>query len=339
MSKSAILNISPMSFPWQTADPFLFCVHHLDFYPEGDENMGPRASLAGRNIGSDFGNKDGWSMYHGQDVPGFPMHPHRGFETITLARNGFIDHSDSLGAAARFGHGDVQWMTAGSGVVHSEMFPLVHKDKENPTELFQIWLNLPKASKMVDPYFTMFWQKDVPERTFEDSEGRKTHLTVVAGEIDGLTPPSPPPNSWASNPNSDIAIWTLKLDPGAEWTIPAGVEGANRSVYYFQGESLELGGQTVRKGQFARVDPTQAIGLKNGSKIGEILILQGRPIGEPVAQHGPFVMNEPHEIRQAMIDYQRTGFGGWPWKSYGPVHDRDRGRFARHPDGRVEEGT
>lgn len=339
MSKNAVLNISPMSFPWQTADPFLFCVHHLDFYPEGDENMGPKASLAGRNIGSDFGNKDGWSMYHGQDVPGFPMHPHRGFETITLARNGFIDHSDSLGAAARFGHGDVQWMTAGSGVVHSEMFPLVHKEKENPTELFQIWLNLPRASKMVDPYFTMFWEKEVPKKTYEDEKGRKTHLTVVAGNIDDLAPPSPPPNSWASNPNSDIAIWTLKLDPGAEWTIPAGAEGANRSVYYFQGSSMELAGQTVKKGQFARVDPTQTITLKNGNDVGEVLILQGRPIGEPVAQHGPFVMNEPHEIRQAMIDYQRTGFGGWPWKSYGPVHERHKGRFARHPDGRIEEGS
>jgi redox-sensitive bicupin YhaK (pirin superfamily) len=122
--------------PWPTLDPFLFCVHHLDMYPEGDERMGPKASLAGRNIGSDFAGIDGWRMYHGDVVPGFPRHPHRGFETITIARQGYIDHSDSLGATARFGHGDVQWMTAGRGIVHSEMFPLVKRDGDNPGELF-----------------------------------------------------------------------------------------------------------------------------------------------------------------------------------------------------------
>jgi redox-sensitive bicupin YhaK (pirin superfamily) len=336
MSKNAVLSVSPMGFPWQTQDPFLFCVHHLDFYPEGDEKMGPKASVSGRNIGSDFSNKDGWSMYHGQDVPGFPMHPHRGFETITIARNGFIDHSDSLGAAARFGNGDVQWMTAGSGVVHSEMFPLVNKDKENPTELFQIWLNLPRKSKMVDPYFTMFWKNTVPRKTIEDTEGRRIELVAIAGAVEGLEPPTPPPNSWASDPKADIAIWTLKLDEGAKWTIPAGPEGANRTVYFFVGESLSVDGQKLSKGQLAKVDPTQEIVIENGAALGEVLILQGRPIGEPVVQHGPFVMNEPQEIRQAMIDYHQTGFGGWPWPSYGPVHPREQERFARHPDGRVE---
>ena len=150
--------------PWPTLDPFLFCVHHLDEYPAGDDALRPKASLAGRSIGHDFSGKDGWSMYHGDGVPGFPQHPHRGFETVTVARQGFIDHSDSLGAAARFGEGDLQWMTAGKGVVHSEMFPLLKENADNPTELFQIWLNLPAASKMVEPHFSMFWAGAIPRQ-------------------------------------------------------------------------------------------------------------------------------------------------------------------------------
>ncbi len=127
--------------------------------------MGPAESLAGRNIGQDFNPNEKWRMYHGEKVPGFPAHPHRGFETVTVVTKGVVDHSDSLGAAGRFGFGDVQWMTAGKGVQHCEMFPLLHKDKENPLELFQIWLNLPKASKMVAPHFAMLWSDAIPNLT------------------------------------------------------------------------------------------------------------------------------------------------------------------------------
>ena len=110
-----VLQTIPLGFQWATVDPFLFCVHHLDKYPEANEFMGPAASLAARDLGMDFAGADGWRMYHGSTVPGFPQHPHRGFETVTFVRQGYIDHSDSLGATARFGRGDVQWLTAGGG--------------------------------------------------------------------------------------------------------------------------------------------------------------------------------------------------------------------------------
>ena len=159
-----IVEVKPLGFPWETADPFLFCVHHDDAYPRGNAQMGPAASLAGRDIGQDFAGKDGWRMYHGRTVPGFPSHPHRGFETVTIVRRGLIDHSDSLGATARFGAGDVQWLTAGRGIVHAEMFPLVDEANPNPLELFQIWLNLPARNKMVEPHFTMLWSEDIPRK-------------------------------------------------------------------------------------------------------------------------------------------------------------------------------
>ena len=131
-------------------------------------------------------------------IKGFPMHPHRGIETVTYMLAGEVRHRDSLGNAGTIGAGDVQWMTAGGGIVHAEMFPLLDADSPNPVQLFQIWLNLPSRDKLVDPYFTMFWGDDIPQRVDTDGEGRAAVLTVIAGETEGLRPPTPPPDSWAA---------------------------------------------------------------------------------------------------------------------------------------------
>jgi redox-sensitive bicupin YhaK (pirin superfamily) len=329
----------PLGFPWQTRDPFLFCVHHLDHYPAGTERLGPpKASLAGRDLGMDFTIKDGWRMYHGDVVPGFPAHPHRGFETVTLARRGFIDHSDSLGATARFGQGDVQWMTAGKGIVHCEMFPLVRPDADNTVELFQIWLNLPARHKMVEPHFSMLWAPTIPKRSVKDEAGRETRIAIVAGRYGEAEGPPPPPKSWAASADHDVAIWTIELEPEAAFEIPAAAPDANRTLYFFDGASIEVAGHVVDRHAALHLHNADVVTLRNGPKRTELLMLQGRPIGEPVAQHGPFVMNTRAEIAQAMMDYQRTRFGGWPWPSPEPVHSREAGRFAKHADGRVEKG-
>ncbi|HET7505476.1 MAG TPA: pirin family protein [Kofleriaceae bacterium] len=327
----------PLGFPWQTQDPFLFCVHHDDAYPAGNEHMGPAASLAGRDIGQDFAGKDGWRMYHGETVPGFPGHPHRGFETVTIARRGLIDHADSLGAAARFGRGDVQWLTAGRGIVHSEMFPLLDRTAPNPVELFQIWLNLPRADKMVEPHFSMLWADQIPHHVVRDANGRATEVTVIAGRLDDAAPPAPPPHSWASRPESDVAIWSIRMQPGAIWTLPPARPGTHRTLYWFRGAALRVGDRTIPRtcGMALRPDAAVPLAAGPGTADVELLVLQGRPIGEPIAQHGPFVMTTRGELQQAFVDYQRTRFGGWPWPSEAPVHGRE-GRFARHADGRVE---
>ncbi len=325
-----------LGFPWPTLDPFLFCVHHDDAYPEGNELMGPVAPLTGRNLGGDFVVKDGWRMYHGETVPGFPRHPHRGFETVTLARQGYIDHADSMGATARFGHGDAQWMTAGKGVVHAEMFPLVNRDRGNRTELFQIWLNLPARHKMVEPHFTMLWNEAIPQHRFSDAQGRVVEVVTVAGTLSGKTPPKPPPSSWASDPSSGVAIWTIRMAPGARWTLPAAAAGLNRTLFAFLGKDLTVAGQTVPAKLGMKLQSDVAVELVNGSEPSELLMLQGRPIGEPVEQHGPFVMNTRDELMKAYADYRSTGFGGWPWKRDDPVHSREKGRFAIHANGHTE---
>src|SRR5215218_9825354 len=182
--RDVVLHTSPLGMPWRTPSPFLFCVHHDDQFPPGNEHFGPAASLEGRDLGQDFEGKDGWRMYHGETIPGFPHHPHRGFETVTIVREGLLDHADSLGAAARFGGGDVQWLTAGKGILHSEMFPLLKRDEPNPAELFQIWLNLPRKNKLVEPYFSMLWSERIPRQTFRDEGGGTTEVVVVAGTLE-----------------------------------------------------------------------------------------------------------------------------------------------------------
>ncbi|HEY4184472.1 MAG TPA: pirin family protein, partial [Polyangia bacterium] len=283
----------PLGFPWKTPDPFLFCVHHDDRYPAGNEHMGPATTLEGRNIGQDFEGKDGWRMYHGELVPGFPQHPHRGFETVTVVRRGLLDHSDSLGAGARYGGGDVQWLTAGKGILHSEMFPLLNRAQPNPLELFQIWLNLPAVDKMVDPYFSMMWNNTIPRHVSHDDAGRATEVTVVAGHHDALKTavPKPPPNSWAARAEADVAIWTIKMAAGATWTLPPAAKGTNRTLYFFQGSALRAGGHAISPAHGIELRGDSALSLEAGPDEVEMLLLQGRPIGEPVAQYGPFVMN------------------------------------------------
>jgi quercetin 2,3-dioxygenase len=339
-SSPAIVAMQPLGFPWVTIDPFLFCAYHDDAYPAGNAQMGPAASLVGRDIGQDFSRKDGWSMYHGTQVPGFPSHPHRGFETVTIVRKGLIDHSDSLGAAARFGGGDVQWVTAGQGIVHSEMFPLLDAAQPNPLELFQIWLNLPAKNKMVKPHFTMLWNEDVPRYVGTDALGRTTQVALIAGGLPyapNERPPSPPPDSWAAQADADVAIWTIKMQAGARWTLPAASgQGTRRSVYFFKGQSVVIAAQAVQQHAAIELRADSAVELVNGDTEAEFLLLQGKPIAEPVAQYGPFVMNTQAEIHQAIADYRRTEFGGWPWQGSAPVHGRAPERFARHPGGREE---
>lgn len=340
MSTSPLLRRFPLGFSWPTLDPFLFCVHHVDGYPAGDGRLGPKASLEGRSIGADFSGKEGWSMYHGERVPGFPAHPHRGFETVTVMRSGYIDHADSLGAAARYGQGDVQWLTTGRGVVHSEMFPLLREDAGNPAELFQIWLNLPAASKMAEPAFTMFWADRIPEHVARDAAGRETVVRIVAGALAGAAPPLAPPSaSWAARADADVAIWTVRMAPGAQWTLPAARQpDTQRSLYLFRGQATTAA-QTVEARTGMLLVPGAEVPWTAGPDGAEFLLLQGRPIGEPVAQQGPFVMNTRAELAQAFQDYQRTQFGGWAWDSAAPVHGPQAPRFARHPDGQVETPT
>lgn len=330
----AVERLSPMH--WKTHDPFLFCAYHKDNFPKsagaGDtyEDMGVEPKLLrGRDLGSDFSNKNGFSMYHGEVVPGFPSHPHYGFETITVVREGLIDHFDSHGATARYGAGDAQWLTTGNGIQHSEMMPLTKSDAPNSVELFQIWLNLPKAKKKSKPFFSMAWGPQQPRVAYGEP-GKQAHIRLVGGSILGLTGVPPPPDSYASDPNSEIVVATLKLEPGSSIKLPPASSGAiHRTLYFFQGPGVTVDGKTFRDTvtlvKIAADKEVELRGVPEGSS--ELLLLQGRPISEPVVQQGPFVTCSREELMEVFTRFRSTQFGGWRWGRHDPAHPRSEKRF------------
>jgi len=170
-----------------------------------------------------------------------------------------------------------------------------------------------------------------------DENGRLVEVNVIAGSLNNTTALSPAPDSWAADPENEVAIWTIKMEAGAQWKIPTASEQANRTLYFHLGSSITIDGNEILSGKAIELKANQQMIIENGNSDGYFLLLQGKPINEPVVQYGPFVMNTQAEIQQAMYDYQRTEFGGWPWSRRDQVHSREKGRFARNADGTEEK--
>jgi quercetin 2,3-dioxygenase len=292
-----------------------------------------------RGDGADFDWSKPYRHYHSEmGVPGFPRHPHRGFETLTVVPQGMVDHTDSLGNGGRYGNGDTQLMSAGNGCVHSEMFPLVHGNEPNPLRLFQVWLNLPRSSKRSPPGYVMHWAENVKR---VDGLGGAS-ATVYLGQLGSVDSGSPTnPFSWSHDPANDVGVFHLILPPGgAKFSLPAarGGNATNRFAYIVEGGRgvVKVAGEKLSQGTYVALrGDADAVDFVNidAEKTAEILVLQGRPIGEPVVSRGPFVMNSQEEIAECHSLYRSTnGFGGWPWDEDIVVFPREQGRFASFLD-------
>lgn len=333
-----VKSIDKVSGRMPVRDPFIMSVSHYDLYPKANGKMGVEPELLkGKNIGQDFDPNADWRMYHGETIPGFPHHPHRGFEIVTIVEQGFADHFDSKGSKGRYGNGDVQLMSAGSGVLHGEMFPLLNDDSDNPFRLFQIWVNMHSSDKLSVPTYKMLWHEAIPQQDLVDENGNKVILKVILGEYSGVKSQDPLPHSWARDPQHHVGVALLKMDPNTKFTLPAVSETMNRFVYFYEGEdTVIVEGSKIKQHFMADLAGNEEITILNGTGPAKILILEGEPINEPVAAYGPFVMNTEQEIRDAFAEYQQTQFGGWPWgdKETDIVHPKDAGRFASYNFGK-----
>ena len=223
-------------------------------------------------------------------------------------------------------------MTAGRGVQHSEMFPLLKTEEDNPLELFQIWLNLPKADKFVDPHFKMLWHEDIPLIQEEHAL-----IKVIAGNYKGQQANDPAPNSWAARPENEVAIWNIHVEANTAYVLPKAETEVTRTLYYYEGSEIHIGDRKINPNFGIALDPRKEVTIKIGAEKAHLLLLQGKPIEEPIAKYGPFVMNTQEEIQQAMDEYRLTQFGGWPWPYPDNVHPREKGRFAKYPSGELVE--
>jgi quercetin 2,3-dioxygenase len=162
-------------------------------------------------------------------------------------------------------------------------------------------------------------------------------VIVVAGKIGDVVAPDPAPDSWAADPANEVAMWRIKMEAGAQWKLPAASPEVRRTLYFYKGSQIRIAGLEIDPYQAIQLLADQEVIIDNGGEEGFMLLLQGLPIAEPVAQHGPFVMNTQEEIHQAISDYRSTQFGGWPWPRHDNVHDRKKGRFAKYANGKEEQ--
>ncbi len=224
-------------------------------------------------------------------LAGFPSHPHRGFETVTYMLDGHMQHQDHLGNTGDLGPGDVQWMSAARGIIHSEM----PQQSEGRMRGFQLWLNLPAAEKMRPAAYRDVPAAQIPEATLPG--GGK--VRVIAGEYadDGQRVAGP-----ISNDDTAPVYLDVHLDPGGHFRTEL-PEGHNAFVYAYDGEA-QIDGETLPNRAAGLLSAGDSVALSAGEQGARLLLLAGRPLGEPVVQYGPFVMNTPEEIQQALADYR-----------------------------------
>jgi redox-sensitive bicupin YhaK (pirin superfamily) len=226
---------------------------------------------------------------------GAPDHPHRGFETVTYVLDGEMEHEDSAGHKGKLASGDVQWMTAGRGIVHSEMPSKAFQDHGGRMHGFQIWVNLPKRDKMMAPRYQEISRDKIPEGTSADGLAK---VKVVAGEALGVKA--------VIETRTPISYLHFALKPGAKVDVPLPADHT-AYAYVFKGDA-KVSGKDVREGQLAMLGEGDSLEL-SASEDTQLLVLSGVPLKEPVVQYGPFVMNTENEIRQAIIDYQSGRLG------------------------------
>ena len=228
---------------------------------------------------------------------GVGSHPHRGFETVTIVYDGEVEHRDSTGAGGVIGTGDVQWMTAGGGIIHEEFHSEAYAKRGGPFEMVQLWVNLPARDKMAPPGYQAITGAQIPEVALPDGAGK---VRVIAGEFEGARGPA--------HTFSPLNVWDLRLTPGgrADLRVP---DGHSLAVVVLRGTVQLNDREVLRSAQLAVFEQAGTDFSIEANNDATVLVLSGEPLREPIAGYGPFVMNTHAEIDQAITDFNSGRFG------------------------------
>ena len=266
-------------------------------------------------------------MYHGKVVPGFPMHAHWGYETITLAEIGYVDHFDNMGIEGRFGFGDVQWVCASSRYSHCEMYPLADQENRNPNDITQIMLNLPNEMKNGENSVNTVWAQDV-----KTASGDGWTAKVICGSFGGESATSPSGLSWSHGDNG-VRIVRFAMEPGSKLEIDPAVEGASRNLYFVSGKDATVMGVPVEAENRLKILENREVSIENGGEPSVFWLLEGRPIGQKMASFGPVYLPTLKEVRAGLDEIRLNEYDEWPWGVIDRAQPVGTGRFIRYPDG------
>lgn len=230
---------------------------------------------------------------------GVGVHPHRGFETVTIVYDGEVEHRDSTGSGGVIGPGDVQWMTAGSGILHEEFHSEAFSRRGGQLEMVQLWVNLPAADKMGQPGYQSLLAAQIPDIALADGLGR---IRIIAGEFSGHEGPA--------TTHTPINVWDIRLAQGAQTTLR--VPAAHTAALVVLHGAVQIDGRPLREAQMAHLDRIGDELAIQADSDAVLLFLGGEPINEPIVGQGPFVMNSESEIKQAFEDLDSGRFGRIP---------------------------
>jgi quercetin 2,3-dioxygenase len=336
--RGQVLRSEPIGIHWDAEDPFFFISHHYDDYPKGNSQQAPpQREVSGRmNLGRNYDKEFGYRMYNGKVVPGFPLHSHWGYETVTVVEKGYIDHFDSMGNQGRYGFGDVQWLSAGSRYEHCEMYPLAFDDRKNPTDITQIMIDLPLEHKNSPNEVRMLWSEQIPVLTMDDGNGHICTVKVIAGRFGDTQASLPNRVSWAADPEHHVRILKLVMSPDAELTIPAVSTTVNRNLYFVSGGCVSIDGQTYEDDSRLKLVGNEDVNIKNGNETGEYWLLEGEPIGEKMIVFGPVSLPTDKDVRNAMDLIRKKELDDWQWGLVDRAQPKGTDRFIRYTDGHDE---
>ncbi|VEU83250.1 pirin-like C-terminal cupin domain-containing protein [Acholeplasma hippikon] len=310
--------------------------YYEDNYPEGNINLAPNMYLENTMFGNDFNLDKPFRMYEDKSVPGFPRKPFKGFDLLTIVLEGYLDYADHVGNTARLSADDLLWAHAGSGLVVSQMVPLINQDSYNSFKAIHLWLNLPKNKKQTKPEVKVLFNDEIKEIIETNDVHKSVKLKLITGKHCEHEVLSPVKRSYAAV-DRNVKIMLIDLEEGSTLKLRSKVKDLYRLLYYDDGLQLKINGDHYRKNAAFKLKDEEDVYLESSKGHNKLILLEGITINEPMFRYGSFVLNTEAEVILAYREYKETEFGDWPYEYDDSTHGNKPKGFRKIGKKKVEK--